>query len=77
VEWISILDKVPGNSRVVLVWLDPLDLSKIGREPDWGGPYIASYNPKKESSHDGWHLKGSCSNGQVTHWMDIIAPEDL
>lgn len=67
-KWISVLDKVPGNERKVLVWLEKNNIQL--------GPEIAFFDPFcNKQGNDGWFLDGGyIPDLKVTCWCEIIAP---
>ena len=62
-DWISVLDKLPGNEREVLVWIE--------EGPKFIGVYVGSF----DLNQNRWDLRDFSSfKGSVTHWMEILIP---
>jgi hypothetical protein len=69
-RWISVLDKVPGNERKVLVWLE-LSQRQLGPGLGWFDPFSEKLN------HNGWFVNcGNIFHGEVTYWAEITIPVD-
>ena len=58
-DWIDVIDKMPSNSRMVLVCTEK------------GKLHLARFYD------DQWFIVGFSKVSCVTHWMDIVKPNNI